>query len=53
VNLTSIIAACPVCAAGSDAAASAGPVWALLLVAPFAVAAIAGISVYAIWRRRP
>lgn len=52
MTITSIIAACPVCAAGNDAAASASPVWALLLVAPFAVAAIAGVSVYVMWKRR-
>ena len=50
-TLTSIIAACPVCAAGNEAARSSGPTWALLLLAPFAIAAITGLVVYLISRR--
>ena len=50
--LTSIIAGCPVCAAGAEATASSSAVWPLMLIAPFAIAAVAGLAVFFIWRGR-
>jgi hypothetical protein len=50
ISLTSILAACPVCAAGADASTGVA-IWPLLLIAPFAIAGAAAIAVIAIRRR--
>lgn len=49
MTLTTLIAACPVCAAGARAD-SASSIWPLMLIAPFAIAAIAGLALW--WLRR-
>jgi hypothetical protein len=49
-SLITALAACPVCAANAEAS-GATAIWPLMLIAPFAVAAIAGIAVSLIWRR--
>lgn len=50
IALTTAIAACPVCAAGAGSGGGATSIWPLLLVAPFAVAAAAGLALW--WMRR-